>query len=115
MVGDDQVSGVDARMVPNGPGAAAVLAAGIGCFTLGFVSVLADKLPTVARGFSLYRPTGPLSGVSTASIAVWLLAWTILHYGWQRRNVNLRWTNGIAFLLLLCGALLTVPPIGDLL
>ncbi len=114
MMGDDQVSGVAARMMPNGPGAAAVLAAGIGCFTLGFVSVLADKVPTLARGLSFYRPTGPLSGVSTASIVVWLLSWTILHYCWQRRDVNVRWTNGIAFLLLSCGALLTFPPIGGL-
>jgi len=115
MVVDDQGSGVAARMMPNGPGAAAVLAAGIGCFTLGFVSVLADKLPALARGLSFYRPTGPLSGVSTASIVVWLASWAIFHYGWQRRDVNLRWTNGTAFLLLLCGALLTFPPIGDLL
>lgn len=111
----DQASSVAARRMPNGPGAAAVLAAGVGCFTLGVVSVLADNLPPLARGLSFYRPTGPLSGVSTVSIVVWLASWTVLHYVWRRQDMNLRWTNGIAFLLLLCGVLLTFPPIGDLL
>jgi hypothetical protein len=37
-----------------------------------------------------------------------------LQYRWQRRMLNLRWTNGIAFVLLACGLLLTFPPIGDL-
>jgi hypothetical protein len=115
MAGDDHVSSVAARVMPNGPGAAAVVAAGIGCFTLGFLSALADKLPAFARKLSFYRPTGPLSGVSTASIVVWLASWALFHYGWRQRDVNLRWTNGIAYALLLCGALLTFPPIGDLL
>ncbi len=107
-------SDVSVRMMPNGPGAAAVLAAGIGCFALGAVSVLADKAPALARVLNLYRPTGPLSGVSTTAIVVWLAAWAVLHYYWQRRSVELGRTNGIAFLLLACGVLLTFPPIGDL-
>lgn len=110
----DQVSGVSARMMPNGPGAAAVLAASIGCFAIGVVSVATDKLPALARMLNVYRPTGPLSGVSTASIIVWLASWAILHYVWQRQNVDLGRTNGVAFLLLSSGALLTLPPIGDL-
>ena len=104
-----------AKLPPNGPGAAAVLAAGIGCFTLGVVSVAADKVPELGRMLNIYRPTGPLSGVSTVSIVMWLASWAVFHYGWQRRDVNLRWTNGIAFVLLACGMLLTFPPIGDLL
>jgi len=38
----------------------------------------------------------------------------VLHYYWQRRNVELGRATGIAFLLLACGLLLTFPPIGDL-
>jgi hypothetical protein len=107
-------SSVSVMMMPNGPGAAAVLAAGIGCFALGAVSVAADQLPDLARLLNLYKPTGPLSGVSTVAIVVWLAAWAVFHYYWQRRNVELGRTNGIAFLLLACGVLLTFPPIGDL-
>ena len=105
---------VSAMMMPNGPGAAAVLAAGIGCFALGVVSILADKVAAVARVLNLYRPTGPLSGVSTLAIVVWLVSWAVLHYYWQRRNVDLGRTIGIALLLLAGGLLLTFPPIGDL-
>jgi hypothetical protein len=113
-VGNDQVSGVSAMLTPNGPGAAAVLAASVGCFAMGVFSVAADKLPALARLLNFYAPTGPLSGVSTATIVVWLTAWAVLHYHWQRRNVDLARTNRIAFLLLACGVLLTFPPVGDL-
>ena len=108
-------SDLSSNMTRNGPGAAAVLAAGIGCFTLGVISVVADKVPALARGLTFYRPTGPLSGVSTVAVIVWLGMWAFLQYRWEQRIVNLRWTNGIAFVLLVCGLLLTIPPIGDLL
>jgi hypothetical protein len=45
---------------------------------------------------------------------VWLAAWALFHYCWRKRSVGLRRINGIAFLLLACGLLLTFPPIGDL-
>ncbi len=110
----EATSSVSAKLTPNGPGAAAVLAAGIGCFVLGVISVLADKLPTLSRVLNVYRPTGPLSGVSTAAIVAWLAAWAVLHYRWQGRSVDLGRTTGIALLLLACGVLLTFPPVGDL-
>jgi hypothetical protein len=110
----ESASDVSVMMMPNGSGAAAVLAAGIGCFAMGAVAVLADKLPVLARMLNIYRPTGPLSGVSTAAIVVWLAAWAALHHRWQRRNVDLGRTNRIAFVLLACGVLLTFPPVGDL-
>ena len=100
MMGGDQVSGVSARMMPNGPGAAAVLAAGIGCFAMGAVSVVADKLPALARLLNIYRPTGPLSGVSTVAIVVWLAAWAVLHYYWKRAQRRLAaHERGLRFLL----------------
>jgi hypothetical protein len=107
-------SNTSVTAMPNGAGAAAVLAAGIGCFAMGAISVLADKLPTLARALNIYRPTGPLSGVSTAAILAWIAAWAVLHYCWRERNVDMGRINGIAFLLLACGVLLTFPPIGDL-
>ncbi|HMG84426.1 MAG TPA: hypothetical protein VK574_01710 [Terracidiphilus sp.] len=113
-MGNDQVSGVSAMLMPNGPGAAAVLAASIGCFAIGVFSVTADKFPALAKVLIFYAPTGPLSGVSTAAIAAWLMAWAVLRYYWQRRMVDLGRTNLFAFLLLACGVLLTFPPIGDL-
>ena len=48
------------QTLPNGPGAAAVLAAGIGCFFLGIFTLLGDKLPALKPHFTFYKPTGPL-------------------------------------------------------
>ena len=45
----EATSSVAVKLMPSGPGAAAVLAAGIGCFALGVISVLADKLPAFSR------------------------------------------------------------------
>ena len=108
-------SSVSVMMMPNGPGAAAVLAAGIGCFAMGVVAVVADKVPALARTLNFYKPTGPLSGVSTTAIIVWLAAWGGLRYCWQGRNVDLGRIIAIALVLLGVGVLLTFPPIGDFL
>jgi len=108
-------SSVSVMMMPNGPGAAAVLAAGIGCFAMGVVAVVADKVPALARTLNFYKPTGPLSGVSSTAIVVWLAAWAVLHYYWQRRNVDLGRAVTAALVLLGVGVLLTFPPIGDFL
>jgi hypothetical protein len=53
--------------------------------------------------------------VTTASIVVWLAAWAILEWRWQKKNVSLRSINIVAFALLGLSLLLTFPPLGDLL
>jgi hypothetical protein len=111
----EPASSVSARMMPNGPGAAAVMAAGIGCLAIGVVSVAADKMPALARLLNFYKPTGPLSGVSTVAIVVWLATWAVLHYYWKSRNVDLARVVTTALVLLGVGVLLTFPPVGDLL
>lgn len=44
--------------LPNGPGAAAILSAGIGCFALSVFAVVADASKPVAKFFTFYLPTG---------------------------------------------------------
>ena len=100
--------------LPNGPGAAAILAAGIGSFALGIMTVTGDKLPKVRSAMNFYHPTGPLSGVTTVTIAAWLLAWVLLEWRWKRKTVRLAQINGIALALLCLGLLLTFPPVIDL-
>lgn len=102
------------KELTSGRGAAAILSSAIGCFALGVVAVVADKVQPVAQYLNLYRPTGPLSGVTTLSIFIWLGAWLVLHALWQERDIALRKINVIAILLLTAGLLLTFPPIGDL-
>ncbi len=100
--------------IPNGFGAAAVLAAGIGCFSLGVLTIAGDASKSFARHLIFYRPTGPLSGVTTASIAIWLLAWVVLSIRWRSRDVPLRPVLTVAFVLLGASLLLTFPPIIEL-
>lgn len=98
----------------NGSGAAAILAAGLGCFAVGLIAVLADKSPAVKRALVFYKPTGALSGVTTAAILLWLVSWAVLEWRWKSKSVALGRINLAAFTLLAIGLLLTFPPIGDL-
>jgi hypothetical protein len=100
---------------PNGSGAAAILAGGIGAFALSVVAVAADRIAPLQHAMIFYRPTGPLSGVTTSAIVVWLLAWFALDRSWRTRSVALRAINTIALMLLLLSLLLTFPPLADLL
>jgi hypothetical protein len=101
--------------LPNGPGAAAILAAGIGSFALGVFAFAGDASPRVLQAFNFWNPSGPLSGVTLCAVVVWLLAWYGISRIWASRNVNLVWVNAAAFLMLIAGLLLTFPPFMDLL
>jgi hypothetical protein len=100
--------------LPNGSGAAAILAAGFGCFAIGVIAVVADKSLAVKRALVFYKPTGALSGVTTAAILLWLLSWAVLEWRWKAKTVALGRINIAAFALLAIGLLLTFPPFGDL-
>lgn len=99
---------------PNGPIAAALLSSGFGCLLLGIIAVAADGSKHLASLLIFYKPTGPLSGVTTLSIAGWLLCWAILAGRWKNRALNFGRISMIAFAFLALGLLLTFPPFGDL-
>ncbi|KGR96180.1 hypothetical protein X946_1407 [Burkholderia sp. ABCPW 111] len=104
-----------AEVLPNGPAAAAILAAGIGCFAVGLFALAGDAFRSVAHFFTFYTPTGPLSGVTTSAIVVWLLSWAALSRRWNAASVALGRVTTVAFVLLALGILLTFPPFMDLL
>jgi hypothetical protein len=99
--------------LPNGPGAAAILAAGKGSLVLGIFAFTADAVPAIQRVFIFWTPAGALSGVSLSAIAVWLVTWFVLARRWRSRDVNLVRVNLTAFMMLLGGLLLTFPPFVD--
>jgi hypothetical protein len=101
--------------IPNGPGAAAILAAGIGSAALGIIALASDASPAIKTLLNFYNPTGPLSGVTTITIIVWLGAWFILARLWHNKTVAVNRINLAAFVLLAVGFLLTFPPFGDFL
>jgi hypothetical protein len=101
--------------VPNGPGAAAILAAGLGSFAVGLFALVGDAWPAAARFFTFYVPTGPLSGVTTSAIVVWLAAWLGLSRVWAEQTVAAGKVVAVSFVLLALSLLLTFPPFMDLL
>jgi hypothetical protein len=109
----DRSSAVD--QLPNGPAAAAILSAGIGCCALGILAVIGDGSAAAARLLTFYLPTGPLSGVTTTAILAWLLFWLILARRWRSKTVAIAKVNTVAFVLLGLSLLLTFPPFADLL
>ncbi|MFI4973291.1 MAG: hypothetical protein ACHP84_01995 [Caulobacterales bacterium] len=101
--------------VPNGPGAAAILAAGVGCAAIGILALAGDASDAVGKALTLYRPVGALSGVTTLAIIAWLATWFALSRLWAGRSVALGRVNLASFGLLGVGFLLTFPPFMDLL
>jgi hypothetical protein len=102
------------RNFPNGGGAAAVLAAGIGSLCVAVFAILADQFAAMKSWMNLYKPTGPLSGVTTCAIVAWLGTWFILHRRWSWRMVDMARIRTAALILLILSVLLTFPPIADL-
>ena len=98
----------------NGSGAAALLAAGVGAAALGVLAVAGDKSAAVKSAMIFYRPTGPLSGVTTVAILIWLGCWGLLEWRWRKKSVALGRVCLVALVLLGVGVLLTFPVVGDL-
>ena len=103
-----------AAEIPNGPGAAAILSAAVGCAMLGVLAVAGDASARMNALLNFYGPTGALSGVTTVAIVVWLAVWSVLFRLWRKKNVALGKVNAAAFVLLAVGFLLTFPPFMDL-
>jgi hypothetical protein len=100
--------------LPNGSGAAAILATGIGSFGLAVLACSGDKSAAVKNSLIFYKPTGPLSGVTTAAIVIWILTWAILEWRWRNRTVAVGRISVVALALLALSLLLTFPPVVDL-
>jgi hypothetical protein len=98
----------------SGSGAAAILSAAIGSFTLAILAVAGDKLAAIKSSLIFYKPTGPLSGVTTTAILIWLILWGALEMRWSKKSVALGPICIASFILLGLSFLLTFPPIVDL-
>ena len=99
----------------NGSGAAAILSAGIGAFALAVLAIAGDESAHIASSLIFYKPTGPLSGVTTAAILIWLVAWGILEWRWRNKTVPASRVSAAALILLGLSFLMTFPPLADLL
>jgi len=78
-------------------------------------SIAGDKSVHIASHLIFDKPTGPLSGVTTAAILIWLFTWGILEWRWRNKTVAVGRSNAVALILLGLSLLLTFSPIADLL
>ena len=93
---------------PNGAAMAAFVAAGVGSFAVGFF-VLLNEMGLFAAP-TLYGPAGGVSGRTTFAVAVWLIAWGLLHSRWKEREVPAGSVWVATAVLILLGILGTFPP-----
>ena len=72
------------------------------------MAVAGDKSAMVKSAMIFYKPTGPLSGVTTVAILIWLACWGLLEWRWRERSVAVGRVCLVAGVLLGVGVLLTV-------
>lgn len=99
--------------MPNGPGVAALMATGVGAAAMAVLAIVADHSPEFKKLMLFYTPTGPLSGVTTTAVAVWLVCWIALNAAWKRREIGGA-AIGIALALIAISFVLMFPPAGEL-
>jgi hypothetical protein len=109
----DSAASPNTPTLTNGSGAAAILSAGIGSLALAVLAIAGDKSASIKRILVFYKPTGPLSGVTTVAILIWLFTWGILEWRWRNRTIAVGRSNAVALILLGLSLLLTFPPVGD--
>ncbi|HET9723691.1 MAG TPA: hypothetical protein VFR44_07595 [Actinomycetota bacterium] len=98
---------------PDGPAAAAMLAAGIGVFALGLLTTLSEASTAMhdwLEAWDFDRGVGPLAGKTTLAVIVWLVAWIVLAIPLWKKEVNLKVWFWASVVLGALGLLGTFPP-----
>jgi hypothetical protein len=94
---------------PTGPVAAALLATGIGAFTLGLLTTLSEASTGVHDFLQFDDEVGPLSGKTIIAVIAYFVSWGVLHGVWRRQSPALRPILIAAGVLIALGALGTFP------
>src|SRR6266700_4091346 len=102
-------AGIEFEDKPEGPIAAAILAAGIGCLAMGVVTTLAEASTSIADKLSWSDRVGPLSGKTIIAVAVWLVAWAVLHLVFRAKEFETRRALAVALVLVALGVVGTFP------
>ena len=107
----------DMQTKPNGPVAAAFVAAGIGSLVMGIFVVLNDISPDISKflafdkNYGLGSGVGALSGKAFLATAAYLGSWVILHLMTRGKEVNFSRWFAAALIFVFAGFALTFPPI----
>ena len=103
------------RAENNGPIAAAMLAAGIGCFVFGIIVDLSETIKAIEGVLSFSAGVGALSGKSIVAIVIWLVSWAILAGKWKDQSVDFGKIYNVTLVLIILGIVATFPLFFDLL
>ncbi|MEO5965142.1 MAG: hypothetical protein ABIR11_06730 [Candidatus Limnocylindrales bacterium] len=105
---------------PNGPVAAALIAAGVASLVMGVLVVLNDVSPDISNflkwdaNFGLGKGVGALSGKAGMSIIAFIASWVILHLVLRGKDVRFARAMTVALVLVGLGFLLTFPPVFEI-
>jgi len=94
---------------PAGPVAAALLATGIGAFTLGLLTTLSEASTGIHDFLQFTDDVGPLGGKTILAVIAYFGSWAALHALWRRQNPVLRPILVVAAALIALGILGTFP------
>lgn len=109
-----ELAGLHLADKPDGPAAAAIVAAGIGIFVLGLLAVLSEANVAIhdwLESWEFDRGVGPLAGKTTVAAIAWAVSWAILALIWRKRDVSMRAWFTVAVVLGILGAIGTFPPV----
>jgi hypothetical protein len=99
---------------PDGPGVAAMLAAGIGILVLGLFTVLAEVsegLKNWLESLEFGRGVGPLAGKTLMGSLAFVVSWIVLGIVLKDKEVDMRRWFWVAFALGVLGAIMMFPPV----
>ena len=107
-----RVATLDER--PDGPGAAVMMAAGIGIFVLGLFTLLSEASVSIhdwLESLEFGRGVGPLAGKTILGTVGFFASWIVLGIAWRTKELDLRRWFWIALALGVVGAVMMFPPV----
>lgn len=77
---------------------------------MGAMTVWSQRSETMREALTWWSPAGPLVGESGVGVFIWVLAWTLLHFGLRHRNPNAGRAIKWVWILISLAFLTTFPP-----
>jgi hypothetical protein len=112
-----ELAGLNLEDKPDGPGAAVMIAAGVGVFTMGLMTTLAvinGSVKSFLEWFQFDQGVGALAGKSTVATIVFFGAWAVLYLLWREKDVVLKTSFYIGLGLGIVGMIFMFPPFFEL-